>query len=331
MSCCSIGPITFLGCHVISATCNLGFGGQPSSVSLRLVEPCDGLADGVFPGNNIPPQLGFYTGSLGCIYTLNIGGFTFTGVLADHKYNASASGFVWDVRLSDGRESLSNVSVILNDYYCNDIPVPNIINVLAELEPSVCGLDCTDFMKSFKDERGIPMIFILRAINNKDCVLPVCGVTLKIDVSRIIQICPAYFKITDSESDVLRLISQACNEAGFDFFVEIVGNSFVAVPIDKRTPPPPGALRAFMGAIAAQNAGAQTDYRYGQTVAYEPSKKFVFGDKIHYLVTIQENDCDPLGNGPIDGGGGTVNDSPVVPGTDGYDGGYSGIDGSTYA
>lgn len=321
MSCCSVDPITFLGCHVISATCNLGFGGQPSRVNLRLVEPCGGLQDAIYPGDGV----GFYSGSLGCVYTLVIGGFVFTGVLADHKYNASGSGFVWDVSLSDGRESLSNVSVILNDYYCKDVPVPNIINALAELEPSVCELDCTDFMKSFKDERGIPMLFILRAINNKDCVLPVCGVTLKIDVSRIINICPAYFKITDSESNVLQIIAQACNEAGFDFFIEIVGNAFVAVPIDKRTPPPPGALRAFMASIAAQNSGAQTDFRYGQSVAYEPSKKFVFGDKIHYLVTIEENDCFLPNDEPPDGGGGTVDDNPSVPGDTG---GYGGTGGT---
>ena len=135
---------TFLGCEIVSITCNLGFGGQESSVNLKLVE-CGGE----------------YSGSLGCVYTLNIGGFSFTGVLADHTYSQSNSGFVWDVRLTDGRQSLSNVAVILNDYYCN-INTPNLINVLALLEPSVCNFGCADFMASFKDDLGIPMIYILQ-------------------------------------------------------------------------------------------------------------------------------------------------------------------------
>jgi hypothetical protein len=284
----------FLNCEIVSLTCSLGFGGQESSVQLKLVE-CGAP----------------YNGSLGCVYTISVGGFLFTGVLADHTYSQSSSGLIWDVRLTDGRQSLSNVSVILNDYYCN-INTPNLINVLAILEPSVCNLGCGDFMASFKDDLGIPMLYILRALQGKTCLLPVCGVTMYIDVSQIISICPGYLKVPENKSDVLQLIGQACDEAGCDFIITIVGNTFTAVPINKKFPPPSGALGTFLNTIAASScAGAGTiDYRYGEEASYEPSKKLVIGENVHYLMVVSKNgDC--AGSPGTEGGGkgGTSNDA----------------------
>jgi len=282
---------------VQNVSCNLALGGGSTTMRIGLLEPCNGA----------------YNGSLGCLYTFNLGGLTFNGILIDHKYIASSNGFAWEIKLSDGRENLSTVQVITAQYYCNNIPVPNIINALAELEPSVCNLGCADFMKSFKDERGMPMLFILRAIHLKTCVLPVCGVQLLIDVSNVIAICPTYYKITDGNIDVMRAIEQACNEAGFDFFVEIIGNSFVVQVINKRTPAVPGALRAHLAAMSAANAGSQTNYNYGQVVSHEPSKKFVFGDSIHYLLTVEDDNC---GDGKPEedtesAGDGTTSSAPV--------------------
>lgn len=283
--------VKFLNCEIVSLTCNLGFGGQESSVNLKLVE-C-----------GIP-----YSGSLGCVYTISIGGFLFTGVLADHTYSQSSSGFVWDVRLTDGRQSLSNVAVILNDYYCN-INTPNLINVLALLEPSVCNLGCADFMASFKDDLGIPMLYILQALQGQSVLLPVCGVTMYLDVSPIIAICPGYLKVSDTSSNVLQLIGQACDEAGCDFIITIIGNTFTAIPINKKFPPPNGALGTFLNAIAASSCGGAgtIDYRYGEEASYESSKKLVIGEKVHYLMVVSKNgDCS--GKPPEGGQGGTSTD-----------------------
>jgi hypothetical protein len=292
--------VKVFNCEIISVTCNLGFGGQESSLRLQLVESC-GLS---------------YNGALGCVYTIVIGGFSFTGVLADHTYNQSASGLVWDVRLTDGRQSLSNVAVILNDYYCN-INTPNLINVLAILEPSVCNLGCADFMSSFKDDLGIPMLYILQAIQGKTCILPVCGVTMYIDVSAVIAICPAYLKITDTSSNVLNLIDQACSEAGYDFMINIIGNTFTVVPIDKKNSPPSGALATFLNAIAASSCGGQgtIDYRYGEETTYEPSKKLVIGENVHYLMVVNKNGECTGAPGTESGGKGSTSPDPVITST----------------
>ena len=303
-------------CEIVNLSCNLGFGSSESTVSLKLVE-C-----------GTP-----YNGSLGCVYTINVGGFSFTGVLANHEYQQSSSGLVWDVRLTDGRQSLTNVSVIMNDYYCN-YNTPNLINVLALLEPSVCNFNCTDFMASFKDEGGIPMLYILRALQGQSVLLPVCGVTMYIDVSQIIPICPFYLKVNDTSSNVLNLIDQACSEAGFDFFITISGSNFVAVPINKKVAPSDGALLTLLNTISANSCSGQgnIEHRYGAETSYEPSKKFVIGENIHYLATIFKsgNDCDNLPAGGGVGGNPDIPDPDNPPSPSGIFSG-TGIFGSVYA
>jgi hypothetical protein len=304
-----MAAIKLFNCEMIDMTANLGFGGQESSITLKLVE-CGGAS---------------YNGSLGCVYTINIGGFDFTGVIADHVYEKSSSGLTWTVRLTDGRAALSNVSVIMNDYYC-EIDTPNLINVLSILESSVCSFSCADFMNSGKDSDGILMLFVLQAINGQSCLLPVCGETLSIDLSQIIAICPAYLQINDTSSDVLQIIDQACSEAGHDFFIEIQGSSFVAIPISKKVAPPPGALSGLLDTISAAtcNGGATVDYRIGEEASYEPSKKFVLGENIHYMMVVsKDGDCTNKPGGGGIGGVVVIDNNPVIgnkPSDPSYDG-----------
>lgn len=270
-------------CSVVNIDVTLGFNGQDSVLNLTLVEDC-----------------GPYNGSLGCVYDVNYFGLQFRGVIAEHNYSVSSRGMVWTVRMSDGRQSLKNVAVIMDDYYCPVSSSPNIINALAKLEPSVCGLQCADFMKSSKDENGIPLLYVLRAIQGETCFIPVCQVGLTIDISAIINICPVYAKITDTYSDVLTLIDVACSEAGADFVINIVGNTFVATPISRKFPAPDGALGNLLTQIAQQcNGGATVDTSYGEETTYEPAKKFVLGENYHYFIELDLETCSGApGGGP---------------------------------
>jgi hypothetical protein len=132
-----------------------------------------------------------------------------------------------------------------------------------------------------------------------------------IDVSAIIAICPAYLKISETSSNVLNIINQACDEAGSDFIITIIGNTFTAIPINKRVAPPSGALGTLLNTIAASscNGDGTIDYRYGEETSYEPSKKLVLGENVHYLMTVsKDGECSgapgtesgaPASNNPI--------------------------------
>jgi hypothetical protein len=318
MPACSLAQVDFLGCHVESFTANLGLGGEESSVSINLVPTCANA----------------YTGSLGCLYTFFYGNFAFTGLLSKHdrKIN-SGSGDTISVILSDGRKVLDNVAVILNKYYCNSVPQPNIINALSILENSVgCGpigrAGCSDFMTSMTDESGMPIYFALTAINGQSVVCPLCGVVLTIDVSLVLsQATPLYLRLSETSLSVLEIIQRACDNSGFDLTFAIDGLSIRAYPIDRRTNPPPGAVIAQMNAVAPP--GTVTDRSFGQTTSFEKSKKFVLGQNIHYFIEINnESGCYQAIAGPastgvvpvtptidmVTPGGGDLNDQyPTVP------------------
>lgn len=306
---CDYSEPIFLNCYVVGFTGKLGLGGSESSLSVDLVErvtpPCSTPAPSC-PAASPPcktpdppcnPADCGYSGILGGLYTFQLGGFCFRGILSNHHYTESDNGYRYRVTLSDGRQLLSNVNVILNNFYRRvpDKLRPNLINALYELETSVgndvCGSGerCKDFVKSGTTaQKGMFLKKALEAINGKPCQIPVTGKCLLIDVSQIISIAPDYFRLTSSETNVLELITLATKEAGYDFFIRIEANEIVAVPVSKKVEVSPDKpLFDFIQNLSINNAVSSREY--GQELSFEKSKKLVFGTPIHYLISIKAN------------------------------------------
>lgn len=299
---CDITSNTFLNCYVSGFTGKLGLGASESSVTIDLIErigdPCPvacSPAPSVCPSPSPacdPPDC-TYSGRLGNIYTFQIGSFCFRGLLTTHNYSESEGGYKYSVTLTDGRSALSNVAVILNDLYLNvpDTMKPNIINAVYELENSIgddtclSGNRCKDFMASGGGPRkGMLVQRALEAINNKLCQMPVSGSCLIIDVSRIIPIVSTVERVSSSDSNVLELISLACESSGYDFFIEIQDNKIVAVPINKKAPISDHDLYDFIHELSTNNL--VSDRNYGQELTFAKNKKMVMGEQYHYLVVV---------------------------------------------
>ena len=110
-------------------------------------------------------------------------------------------------------------------------------------------------------------------------------------MSKIITIAPDYYRITSTESTVLEIIDSACKEAGYDFFIKIVGNTIEAIPVNKKIAPPDGHLFSFMQTLSIDNQVSNREY--GEELSFEKSKKLVFGDSIHYLVEVDNSNPPP--------------------------------------
>ena len=299
---CDITSNTFLNCYVSGFTGKLGLGASESSVTIDLIErigdPCPvacSPAPSVCPSPSpaCDPSNCTYSGRLGNIYTFQIGSFCFRGLLTTHNYSESEGGYKYSVTLTDGRSALSNVAVILNDLYLNvpDTMKPNIINAVYELEHSIgddtclSGGRCKDFMVSGGGpQKGMLVKRALEAIHNKLCQMPVSGSCLIIDVSRIIAIVSTVERVTSSDSNVLELISLACESSGYDFFIEIQDNKIVAVPINKKAPISDHDLYDFIHELSTDNL--VSDRNYGQELTFSKNKKMVMGEQYHYLVVV---------------------------------------------
>lgn len=324
---CELEDINFLNCYVIGFSGKLGLGGSESNVVIDLVEralyPCPSTspcASGEYPGSDCDTQNSTYSGELGHVYTFQVGGFCFTGILANHSYSENDAGYRYKVSLTDGRQALGNVTVILNGYY-SDVPQtakPNLINALYEIEKSVgddiCGSGnkCKDFVKSGANQKGIFIKKALEAINQKVVQLPISNSCLIMDLTKLINIASPYQRVTSTESNVLELISMACEEVGHDFFIRIVGNTIEVVPVNKTEQIPPRALFDFMEDLSKNNP--VSDREYGEELTFEKSKRLILGTNYHYLITVdtQNNVSDICG--PTD----PPSSTGVCPGDDAY-------------
>jgi hypothetical protein len=319
----------FLGCPILGFNGKLGFNGSESSVTIDLATPgnisaaanCQEFVDDYGTTHNCAPvcstspsvsaspsSLG-YTGSLGYIYSFNIGSFCFRGILSNHQYIESDNGYRYRVTLTDGRQILSNVSVILNDFYGvpPDDLQPNLINVLYNLENTVgnntCGDEnkCKDFGKSGKGHKGVFITRALQAINGKKCQLPITKACLTMDLSKVIQIAPEAYRVSSTESNVLELITLACEEAGYDFFVYIRDYSIIVQPINNKYKTAPdfnenAPLFKRLKDLADNNE--VIDKEYGQEMTFAKSKKLVIGDNIKYLVAVEPSASPCIENDP---------------------------------
>lgn len=255
--------------------------------------PSPSVSPSSVPGCGNPTS---YSGRLGEIYTFQIGGFVFRGILTNHQYAEGPGGYRYTVTLTDGRSLLDNITVILNNFYLR-IPQalkPNLINALFELEKSIeedwCGSGkrCGDFMKSGASARD-PMYIkdALRAINNKPCQVPISGYCLLIDTSALISVVSPAARCEPNQMTVLKLIVLACEQSGYDFFIRIVGNNIVVVPVDRISPIPPSELFKFLKSF--NNTGVVSSRDYGQEMTFSKTKKMVSGNNYHYLVRVDSS------------------------------------------
>lgn len=302
--------ISFLGGSVVGFNGKLGYGGSESYVTIDIATGSKSIDCETFevygethncfnPDTSCEPSASpsVYSGQLGYIYTFNIGSFCFRGILSNHDYVESDSGYRYKVTLSDGRQILSNVSVILSDLYIR-VPeklYPNVINVLYENESSVSndcidGKKCHDFGKSGNGHKGMILKKVLEKIDGKQIQIPITGACLEIDIQKIIEITPETIRVSSSESSVLELISLACEETGHNFIVDINGYTMRVRPISHKVQPGTGAgapLFTFLSELSDNYV--VYDRQYGEELTFENSNNLVIGDNKRYLVEIDKD------------------------------------------
>jgi hypothetical protein len=296
--------VKFLGAYIIGFNGRLGYNGSESYVTIDLATDNDPTKCSTFtdeygethncsPSGCAPTPVE-YTGQLGFVYTFKIGSFCFRGILTNHDYVEGDGGYRYKVNLSDGRQILSNVSVILNDLYIR-VPedlYPNVINVLYENESSVSndcvdGKKCHDLNKSGNGHKGMLLKNVLEKIDGKQIQLPITGACLEIDLEDIISIVPSTIRVSSSESNVLELISLACEETGHDFFVNIDEYTMKVKPISHKVQTDSGEnapLFQFLSELSDNYI--VYDRQYGEELTFENSNKLIIGDNKRYLIEV---------------------------------------------
>jgi hypothetical protein len=205
-----MAAIRFCGASVMSFGSSIGWNGQPSSFKCELVE--DRKAGDVF----VPPPTGTP------IY-FRFFGFNFFGLLQNWRKSNSTQGLpVFEVSGISPVEVLAGTQVVTGGYAGATGIVSNVINPFGYWES-------TGYGNAASDQTGMPWALVLSGINAiVNGNISAYGGTIKwrgiqygIDLSRIPRP-PAYYRINTPSVGLLELVSQICDDCGYEWFVELV-------------------------------------------------------------------------------------------------------------
>lgn len=291
-------PIKFLGATVLSFNTSLGLGAaQESTLNVDLIEDCE-AGDLFLPGANqleVGAPVYFST-------NINGDGFNFGGVLTNWTVTQGRSGKTFNVKVSDPRQLLENVVVIIDSYNGPPIKTNNYFNIYAYLERG----GCDTFGISGSTERGTPYTSIISALrqmddsivdteNNVSSVPPIIysptGYRFHINFDSFPQMTPEFYRVSGPSVTVLQLLQDVCNVLGLEFYVNLSlgilpdGNEIGIInvgTIDLKIPP------TSFNNIINQFNGSATDLTYGEELRNEVTKALIFGEKQHYLSPVNE-------------------------------------------
>lgn len=210
----SFNQVQWQGASVTNFTANLGFNGQPTSLTIGLVE--DNLANDHF----VRPQMG-----VPAIFQYD--DFAYHGIVQKWNHDKSSNGFRYEVTLTDTTDILDGAQLILSDYALSTSGVPNILNIFGFLENGG-----ENFGGSKINDTGMPWLICRDAItsvintNNMDYGgrLKLKNFEYKIDLSELPPISSSY-RVSGKNMTLLDFIRDICEAGNVKWFVELVGST----------------------------------------------------------------------------------------------------------
>lgn len=263
------GNCMFLGCSVIGFNGSIGWNTQESTVNIDLVEyKCEG-ENQIFTGTEL----------IGFPVYFNCGSFFFGGLMQNWTYTSNSGGRTYNVKLIDPRQILEQATLIVDTYAGPPVRSLNYFNVYGFYEEDVyLNKNCSKFGDAGVTERGMPYNKIMTALRNMNPVICTpTGANLTIDWSTFNVPVPDYFKFAGPSITILQLISDICDEAGYDFFVTLEPGDIIRIyPVSMKQYDPieDNLLFGFDNVI---------DFSYGKELRITKTRNLIFGEQQHYL------------------------------------------------
>ena len=263
----------FLGASISSFHCSAGWGGQPSALSVTLVEDLKN-------GDSFTPV------PVGHPATFAFSNWYFRGLLQNWTYSQSSSGKIFNLTLQDPREILDGVKIILGGYTDPVSGVPNLLNVYGFLElPS--------FGASGRNEGGIPWKNAIGAVQNLTNganpsyggPISLRGVQYKVDLSQLPNL-PTTYRISGETISLMDLITEICEAGSHDFLVTLSDQNIIVIQtISRTTTPATGLITAYISTLTEV-----TSSEVGLEFRNDTTGKFlVGGNKIDLFYTDNNN------------------------------------------
>ena len=252
---------TFLGATVTQFNCNLGWNKEATTVSIGLVEDESNGDNFINPG----------------IFSLSLfrfESFSYHGILTNIDETKGQDGNpLINVTLTDPRQFLSGVHLILGGYNIGVFGVPNLYNIYGYLENISYG-------NSHRTSAGIPYAKVREGLLALINLVPIVyrGITYLVDLSGLPNI-PGSYYISSTDMTLLDFIDEVCEVANHDYIVELDGNVIKFLSINRNQEYSPGSIKAYVDSkqgYSSSSISIQGEYNTINKFITGPSREDVF-------------------------------------------------------
>ncbi len=237
----------FFGLTVKDVGIRLGWGSQPGELTIQLVQD-------VRQGDVVAPvEVGFPA-------YFQIGNLFFGGLLRRWSRSDSVDGFpTWEAQIVDAREILESATLITGGYG-GTVNLFNLFNVFGYWEAKKFG-------ESQSNSAGMPWYKIqnalLKMVNQTfpdpyGIGLAYRGKRYALDLSEL-PVTPAYYRLPAGHVNLLEAISQVCEDAGYDFFVELKGQRIKIRTVSRYRQPPIDTFSRMLSLAAHAGQVSRTE------------------------------------------------------------------------
>lgn len=292
------------GAYVSDISCSVAWGGEGGSCQMTLVE-------------DPPNQIQISLPPVGTPVSFQHGAFYFGGIFQRYTYKGSISGRFYDVIIESPAKLLDGIQVILDDFngrvvtpYNRYYPesaelftnqILNVYNVYAEVESQ------KGFGNSFVNSSGFPAYSLLTTLQTLMNGGGQFGgratfgsYQYGLDISQIItafEVAKDY-RIKGPVQSLASIISECCEAAGLDYFVELTGggagNTIASPVIRLRTINRSTSSGRGQVAKLVLSAGNLVSGDVGEEFALPVTQKLVIGGPVSRWVPHEVSNSIPL-------------------------------------
>lgn len=296
-----IEQVQFLGATVMGFSASVGWNEQASTVTVQLVED-------ISHGDKFKP------GKVGDQTVFDFGDFHFEGLIQRFLQKRDMQGNpIFEVQLTDPREVLACVQVILSSYK-DKVPFVNILNVYGYWEDKIgfggslsnesgmiwdstfntLGLDTTSNGASITitptTNIGIkPGLLALSKGGDFGGPITLRDQTYTLDLSGLPP-APSYYRIGGVSRTLLEIISELCQDAGHDYMVYLEGGVIKFKCVSRLDQPQIGQIANW---IMKQDNAVGKDF--GVELRNDITNAMLLGGDVHDLIQVHN----PTGDNTI--------------------------------
>lgn len=259
--------MTFLGASIRKVNLSLGWGTQPSTLTVNLIEDRRNgdRFNAPLVGNPVRFELPDNKG-----YTWSFEGF----LQKKQRFGSSEGNPLYQVDIIDPRELLDGVPLILSQY-TGPSQINNMMNVFGylneqgQVRPNQAGLpwnivrNTIDDLSRATSPFGGPIFFSRNQF---------------ITDLRNLPIVPNDYRVTGNDMSILGFVEDICALAGHDFYFRLEGNVIRVFTIPRNRNPEFGMIDEFI-----TNTEGASSKSVGEELRLGATSRFILGADIHQM------------------------------------------------